>query len=80
MLINVAIAFRLKAKISIVKNEENLEPYIFGGRIAADGDAPWQVFIQNSETGVPRCGGSILNEQWVVSSVSCVNETRYELL
>lgn len=73
LLTNAAFASRLNSKISMITNKENFEPYIFGGRKATDGDAPWQVSIQDSETGNLKCGGSILTEHWVVSSQSCIN-------
>ena len=78
---SIASTVRLKSRISNVVNEKNLEPYIFGGRKATNGEAPWQVSIQDS-LGNNRCGGSILKPEWVVTSQSCINgsQARYKII
>ena len=80
LLANIVLSARLKSRISNVISNRNLEPYIFGGTKATDGDAPWQVSIQDSQ-GNNRCGGTILGEQWVVTSQSCINgsQARYKI-
>src|SRR5262245_32328217 len=46
---------------------------IVGGTLAADGKYPWQVRIysdMNDEVGF--CGGSIINDRWVLTAAHCV--------
>ena len=64
--------------VRIIKHEQNIVPYIFGGRNASNGDAPWQVSIRY--LGEHFCGGSIIAKRWIVTSASCIDDykERYE--
>ncbi|XP_053328028.1 transmembrane protease serine 9-like [Spea bombifrons] len=42
---------------------------IVGGTDAVDGEWPWQIGIQ--EWGNVICGGSLINQQWVLSAAHC---------
>lgn len=44
---------------------------IIGGREAEKGSWPWQVTILN-KFREPFCGGTLLNEQWVLTAAHCV--------
>ncbi|ETN67727.1 serine-type enodpeptidase [Anopheles darlingi] len=44
---------------------------IVGGRYAQDGDFPYQASFRTLE-GMHICGGSVLNQQWVITAASCV--------
>jgi len=43
---------------------------IIGGTEARPNSWPWQVSVQNAG-GSHRCGGSIINNQWILSAVHC---------
>jgi secreted trypsin-like serine protease len=45
---------------------------IVGGQVARPYEFPWQVSIRHKSSDGHYCGGSIINEQWVVSSASCM--------
>jgi secreted trypsin-like serine protease len=45
-------------------------PLIVGGVVAAEGSAPWQVAVLNR--GGLYCGGSLINEWWVLTAAHCV--------
>uniref|UniRef100_T1KRU4 Peptidase S1 domain-containing protein n=1 Tax=Tetranychus urticae TaxID=32264 RepID=T1KRU4_TETUR len=49
---------------------------IVGGRIALDGEFPWQVSIRRQSPirgdFVHICGGSIISDQWVLTAAHCV--------
>lgn len=68
----VVIAFDLKSRISFKWDKENIESYIFGGRNAENGEAPWQAAIQDT-VGILMCGGSIVSSEWVVTTETCVH-------
>lgn len=42
---------------------------IVGGTDAEDGAWPWQVSVR--QDGKHICGGSLINEQWVLSAAHC---------
>ena len=46
------------------------EPYILSGEKARNGAWPWiaQVFVN----GIYKCGGSIIKENWILTSAHCV--------
>ncbi|XP_053676157.1 trypsin delta-like [Anopheles nili] len=44
---------------------------IVGGRYAQDGDFPYQVSLRTL-TDMHICGGSVLNQQWIVTAASCM--------
>ena len=62
-IVNVVNAGRLSLKSSIDKNELR----IIGGQNVKDGEAPWQVAIQNPSNPKFLCGGSILSQHWIVA-------------
>lgn len=49
---------------------KNLSPKIVGGHIAAKNQFPHQIAIMYG--GSLRCGGSIYNENWVITAAHCV--------
>ncbi|XP_026508860.2 coagulation factor IX, partial [Terrapene carolina triunguis] len=44
---------------------------VVGGVESGKGEVPWQVHLQNSN-GVGFCGGSIVNEKWIVTAAHCI--------
>uniref|UniRef100_A0A8C5QP67 Peptidase S1 domain-containing protein n=1 Tax=Leptobrachium leishanense TaxID=445787 RepID=A0A8C5QP67_9ANUR len=45
---------------------------IVGGTDAVYGEWPWQVAVSDGQT---LCGGSLINEQWVLSAAHCFNNS-----
>ncbi|KAG8230974.1 hypothetical protein J437_LFUL003932 [Ladona fulva] len=53
-------------------------PKIVGGHDSKKGDFPFQISLQWSLLGLLRqhvCGGSVLNENWILTAGHCVTET-----
>ncbi|CAH1246527.1 PRSS8 [Branchiostoma lanceolatum] len=47
---------------------------IIGGQYASQGMFPWQVSLQNlAQGGSHGCGGSLFNNQWVITAGHCVD-------
>ncbi|KAM4621615.1 coagulation factor IXa [Polymixia lowei] len=57
------------AEKTTVKNKR-----IVGGEVVIPGEIPWQVALIAQPSGQLFCGGSILNEQWVVTAAHCLVE------
>ncbi|XP_078658690.1 trypsin-like [Branchiostoma floridae x Branchiostoma belcheri] len=50
-----------------------LNARIIGGQYASQGMFPWQVSLQNlAQGGSHGCGGSLFNNQWVITAGHCV--------
>ena len=45
---------------------------IVGGRVTRIQDWPWQVGLQSSHSGGIFCGGSLLNQEWVLTAAHCI--------
>ncbi|XP_034413555.1 LOW QUALITY PROTEIN: serine protease 27-like [Cyclopterus lumpus] len=45
-------------------------PRIVGGQNASPGSWPW--FVSLNKAGGPFCGGSLINDQWVLTAAHCV--------
>ncbi|XP_062997981.1 coagulation factor IX isoform X2 [Elgaria multicarinata webbii] len=43
---------------------------VVGGRESKKGEVPWQVYLLKSD-GKGFCGGSIINEKWIVTAAHC---------
>ena len=48
---------------------------IVGGENAEKGEFPWQISLRRKSSNTWRhtCGGSLLNEQWVLTAAHCVH-------
>jgi secreted trypsin-like serine protease len=51
---------------------------IVGGGVAPEGSAPWQVAVLNR--GGLYCGGSLINEWWVVTAAHCIYGSNAQLI
>ena len=57
---------------------------IVGGTKALPGEFPWQVrvlryYLENEETSIIHCGGTIINSQWILTAAHCVfKSSEYE--
>merc|ERR1712168_1707200 len=55
---------------------EARSPYIIGGVVSEKGRWPWQISLQmkNPESGdfQHACGGSVLNDKWILVAAHCV--------
>jgi len=45
---------------------------IVGGEVSAPGRSPWQARLE--VLGFHHCGGTLINDQWVVSAAHCTVE------
>uniref|UniRef100_A0A3Q1G3G6 Peptidase S1 domain-containing protein n=1 Tax=Acanthochromis polyacanthus TaxID=80966 RepID=A0A3Q1G3G6_9TELE len=60
--------------MSLVCGLATLNTRIVGGEVAPEGFWPWQVSV-NTLSGFQFCGGSLINNQWVVSAAHCFAST-----
>lgn len=51
----------------------NYNPKIINGEDAKEGEIPYQVSLQNKFSSFHFCGGSILNENYVITAAHCVH-------
>ncbi len=60
----------------LVSKAEVTAPNIFGGEEAAPNAYPWQVMLTdaNADFGEYRCGGTLINEWWVLTAAHCLEK------
>ncbi|CAI5790579.1 transmembrane protease serine 9-like [Podarcis lilfordi] len=68
------------ASSEAVCGQSVISPRIVGGNPAPEGAWPWQVSFM--EKNQPICGGSLINEKWVVSAAHCFTKgyEQYDVL
>ncbi|XP_055053535.2 coagulation factor IX [Misgurnus anguillicaudatus] len=55
-------------------SDVNEDTRIVGGQLQGQGGSPWQVLLRRAdENGF--CGGSLINERWVVTAAHCLQQT-----
>ncbi|XP_051971788.1 coagulation factor IX-like isoform X2 [Xyrauchen texanus] len=55
-----------------IKNATKNVQRIVGGNEATPGEIPWQVVLMHKLNKMAFCGGSILNEDWVITAAHCI--------
>lgn len=65
----------LRHLFPLFQRQRQMEGKIVGGSTAASGANPWQIALLRS--GSFTCGGSILNENTVVTAAHCVSGYKY---
>uniref|UniRef100_A0A8C9R459 Zgc:100868 n=1 Tax=Scleropages formosus TaxID=113540 RepID=A0A8C9R459_SCLFO len=69
--------FKLVSFTIMLCGQAPLNTKIVGGQNAAPGSWPWQVSMRYQGSHV--CGGSLINNQWILSAAHCFALIRYEL-
>ncbi|KAL2087427.1 hypothetical protein ACEWY4_016255 [Coilia grayii] len=59
----------------VVLPEQAGDTRVVGGKNCAAGDCPWQALLVNEE-GMGFCGGTILNEYFILSAAHCMNTSK----
>ena len=69
-------ALLLAVAVSSAAGAAERRPEIVGGSVAEDGAWPWQVALVKAKTkdnyDAFYCGGSLINQQWVLTAAHCV--------
>ncbi|XP_056450780.1 coagulation factor IXb [Gadus chalcogrammus] len=58
--------------VGTITSQDNNDQRIIGGNEAIPGEIPWQACLMSR--GVSFCGGSLLNEIWVITAAHCLTE------
>ncbi|XP_051540309.1 coagulation factor IX-like [Myxocyprinus asiaticus] len=73
MLENI-ISWAFFPTLPTIKNATKNVQRIVGGNEATPGEIPWQVVLMHKLNKMAFCGGSILNEDWVITAAHCIEE------
>ena len=47
---------------------------IVGGSIANQGEIPWQVALMRRGRTLPICGGTLINNRWIITAAHCLQD------
>lgn len=72
-------AILLLLPLMVLTNAE-LTSQIIGGEVAKPGEIPYQVSLQIEKIGFHFCGGSILNERYVITAAHCVTKVPLKMV
>lgn len=56
------------------------DPRIINGEDAKEGEIPYQISLQNKLSSSHLCGGSILNDDYVITAAHCVDGTSADVI
>ncbi|CAL8303861.1 unnamed protein product [Gadus morhua 'NCC'] len=62
--------------VDTITSQDNNDQRIIGGNEAIPGEIPWQACLMSR--GVSFCGGSLLNEIWVITAAHCLSSAEYK--
>ena len=48
-----------------------IEERVYGGKAARQGSYPWQVRLSSKNDPKLLCGGSIIDDEWIVTAAHC---------
>lgn len=64
----------IETKDCVVGDLKSLLSRIVGGRSTKIQDWPWQVGLQSNSNNGIFCGGSLLNQEWVLTAAHCISQ------
>jgi len=71
----ISVAFAAKCGVQEIQPKVNLNNFIVGGDKAVANSWPWAIALYRD--GSQICGGTIINERWVVTAAHCMGSSAY---
>ncbi|XP_037809760.1 coagulation factor IX-like [Lucilia sericata] len=71
-LINLYILYKLMLLYFLTNASIPQSAAIIRGTRAALGEYPWQVVIKKNPSDLLLCGGSIINNKWILTAAHCI--------
>lgn len=65
----ISLATNMEISDKVIKPDDSK---VVGGNTASEGQFPYQISLRNRKNQ-HFCGGSIINEQWILTAAHCVD-------
>ncbi len=72
---SIPCGLRPRGTLQLLRRKRDLQPAIIGGKETRTHSIPWQASLRNKASNRHFCGGSVIDDIFIITAAHCVDET-----